>query len=86
MSDQAFRNFVSVEGTITGTETIPFEKKSRHIMLMNDSDSINLCFRFSTAEAFGTLYPGESLTLNLTEEKIILNSSAEVPYRLWAFG
>jgi hypothetical protein len=87
MSDPAYRNFESYEGEIEGSSTITFNKKSRHIMLMNDSNHDDLQFRFTTAEAWGTLKASETLSLNLTEEQIILRSVSDAPtYRLWVFG
>ena len=86
MSDQAYRNFAAIEEELLGSKVCLLEKKSRHIMIMNDSDSADLQFRFTEAESWGTLKATESLSLNLTEEKIILRTSVAVPFRVWAFG
>tara|TARA_R110000772_G_scaffold16184_6_gene46234 strand:- start:6465 stop:6728 length:264 start_codon:yes stop_codon:yes gene_type:complete len=81
-----YANMESIEATLNGTDTVTFNRKSKHIMLMNDSASDNLQFKFHASEAFATLQPTESFAMEMWVAGLLLSTGAAVPYRIWVFG
>ncbi len=86
MADPVYSDFEAIEDTVNGSVIHTLTHKSREIMLMNDSTQVNLTFKFRAGEAYGTLKPGEVMSMNIWAEKVWLQSVSAVPYRLWALG
>ena len=78
-------NLDAREGTVTGDVEIIFNWKPRRIIITNDSTSGDLEFKFNESEAFATLKPTETITLNIAH-KIVLLSGNSIPYRVWGMG
>lgn len=81
-----YANFESYEGSVNGTTTVDLARKSRHIIITNDSASQNLQFKFNSSETLGTLKPTESLVLEIRTKEVYLSSGASVDYRIWVWG
>lgn len=83
-----YSNFQPIENTLNGTETITFNLKAIKLILVNQSATKQLRFKFNNTEDFGTLEPTEELVIEgIYQKKIILNAGSNtVPYRLWVFG
>ena len=79
-----YANFESLEGTLSGEETFTFNRKSRKIVITNDSASADLKYKFNVSEDFGTLKGTESLSLHFWSNQVILNGNG--PYRVWVYG
>ena len=79
-----YSNLESFEGTISAETTVTFERRSRQMVLSNDS-AVNLEFKFNTPETYATLYPGETIVMEVSVPQLILNSTGS-DYRLWVFG
>jgi len=80
-----YRNLESLEGTVTTETTLTLTRKSRRIVITNDSGTNDLSYKFNSTETFGTLKPTETLSLDFTADKIIIDGNV-VPYRIWVFG
>lgn len=78
-------NLSSHEGTVSGVNEITFPWKPRRIMITNDSTSGDLQFKFNQSEAYATLKPTETITLNIAH-KIVLLLGNNIPYRVWGMG
>ena len=78
-------NLDAREGTVLNTTEISFNWKPRRIIITNDSTSGDLKFKFNTSEAYATLKPTETITLNIAH-KIVLLSGNSIPYRVWGMG
>ena len=78
-------NLDSREGIANGSVEIVFNWKPRRIMITNDSTSGDLQFKFNTSEAYATLKPTETITLNIAH-KIVLLDGNNTPYRVWGMG
>lgn len=77
------------EGTVGLTPlTITFPLRARKILIINDSGTRDLQFKFNLIEDYGTLKPKEEMSLYLHSYKVYLDSpdDADVPYRVWGFG
>jgi len=76
------------EGTLASTTlTITFEWKPKRIVLTNDSSLHSLSFKFNSIETYATLKPGETITIeNISLRQLLLSSSSDIPYRVWAHG
>lgn len=86
MSDGGvYANFEAYEGTVSSETTISFNRKSRKIAIINDSSTNNLTYKFNSSETAGTLKPTESLSVYLTSNQVILNSTSAA-YRVWVYG
>jgi len=79
-----YANFEPVEGAVSGEETISLTRKSRHLVITNDSSSNNLYFKFNASEDYGTLMPTETISLYLWTNTIYLNGNGN--YRIWVYG
>jgi hypothetical protein len=80
-----YANFEAIEGTVSGEETFTLKRKSRKVVITNDSASTDLRYKFNSSEDFGTLGGTESLSLYFTTNQVILDGS-NVPYRIWVYG
>lgn len=82
------RNFQPIESTVHETETINFNLSASKLILVNQSSTKNLRFKFSELEDFGTLRPTEELVVEgIYQKKIILDAGTnDIPYRIWVFG
>jgi len=85
MSDAVHANFESYEGTVTTPTTVSFDRKSRKIVILNDSASNDLTYKFKTSQTVGTLKPTESLSVYVRANQVILDSTSAA-YRVWVFG
>ena len=82
----AFTRVSSFEATATNEETINFARGSYQVTVTNDHPSDHLFFKFDAAEAYLTVYAGESITVNIQSTSIIIDAlGLAVPYRIWSF-
>ncbi len=82
-------NFSVSEGTVnTVPVTITFPWRARKIIIINDSSTLNLQFKFNTTESYGTLKSKEEVSLYHHTNTVLLDSpsNASVAYRVWGFG
>jgi len=79
-----YRNFESIEGTADGEELITLVRKSRKLMITNDSGSESLLYKFNSSEGYGTLKPTESLSMHFVTDTIYINGTGD--YRIWVYG
>ena len=84
----AYANFNADEGSTSGSVTITFDWKARHIVITNDSGSKDLEFKFQPGQDFATLKPTETISLYIHSQTVLLNSpsAATVSYRVWGWG
>jgi len=76
-SAERFSSFESFEATLNGEKTISFTRKSRKVVITNDSPKRDLLFKFSSAEDFGTLKPTESVTLSFRTGQVFLSANGD---------
>lgn len=84
-----YANFRPREGTVTAEETLTFDIKCRQVLIMNDSLSTNLLFKWNPSEDFGSLKPDEQVSMNINSRSIIIKSEdgiATASYRVWGIG
>lgn len=82
-----YANFDSYEGQIiNGDGTIELKRKSRKIIIINDSIDKNLNFKFNPQESYGTLRPNETLSIDDMFVTHIYMQGTGVDYRVWVFG
>ena len=84
-----YANFEPKEGTVTAEETLTYNLNYREFLLINDSLTENLLFKFNQTEDFGTLKPDEQVSLKISHRTVILKSSdgvATATYRVWGIG
>ncbi len=82
-------NFSVSEGTVSSSPvTITFPWRARKIIIINDSNTLNLQFKFNTTESYGTLKPKEEVSLYHHTNTVLLDSPSNtaVAYRVWGFG
>jgi len=82
-------NYYPTEGTVNTTPaTITFPWRARKIIIINDSSTKNLQFKFKSNENFGTLKPKEEVSVYHHSYTVLLDSpsNSDVPYRVWGFG
>ena len=82
----AYANLEAIEAQLSGTVTHNLKRKSRQIILTNDSGIDNLQYKFSSSENYATLYPTESITLGVWVRSVYLKSNTLIAYRLWVYG
>ena len=75
-------NFQAIEGTGPATHTL--QRKSRKIVIINDSGSLDLSYKFNASESFGTLKPTETLSLYFVTNQVIISGNCD--YRIWVYG
>lgn len=78
-------NFEALEGTVTTATTLTLKRKSRRIVITNDSPSNDMTYKFNSSETAGTLKPTETISLYFTTNQIII-SGTNSPYRIWVYG
>ncbi len=81
MSD-VLANFESIETNGAATHTLV--RKSRKLIITNDSSSVDLQWKLNASEAFGTLFPTESISMYVTTKTVIVDGGGD--YRIWSFG
>jgi len=81
-----YANLEPIEEVLDGEVTHTFKRKSRQIILTNDSGSANLQYKLNGSEDYATLYPTESITMRVTTRDMYLKSTVAVNYRLWVYG
>lgn len=84
-SHGVYANFEALEGTVTTDTTLTLARKSRRIIITNDHPTNNLSYKFNTTETYGTLKPTETVSMDFTTNKVIINGNS-VPYRIWVYG
>jgi len=85
----SFANFLPKEGTVTAEVTLTWDLRCRQFLIMNDSLSTDLWFKFNSSEDWGTLKPDEQVSMELNHRSIIIRSSDGVTtatYRIWGIG
>jgi hypothetical protein len=75
-------NFEAIEAS--GSNTYTLVRKSRKLIITNDSSSVDLKYKFNETEAFGTLFPTESISLYFTTRTVIVSGNGN--YRIWSYG
>ena len=78
-------NFEALESIVTTETTLTLTRKSRRIVITNDHAANPLSYKFNVSEAFGTIGPTETLSLDFTTNQIIIDGT-NVPYRIWIYG
>ena len=79
-------NFEPLEGTVNGTTTLTLTRKSRRIIITNDSTTSDLQYKFKSSQSYGTLKPTETVALDFNPKQVLLSSGASVAYRIWSYG
>lgn len=83
---QSYANQDPREGTVLSEETITFNWRPMKILVINDSPTTALKFKFNQSEEFATLYPAEEFSAKMASRIIIIKSAdgiTSVPYRIW---
>jgi len=71
------------EGSVSGIVTIALIRRSREIVITNDSPN-DLQFKFNQSEVYATLRPDETISMkHLTNEVLLAGNGA---YRVWSRG
>lgn len=78
-----YANFDSQEGTVSGTATVALARKSRKLIITNDSAN-DLQFKFNSSETFGTLRPNETFSAEVWTRTVYLSGNGA--YRIWSIG
>ena len=81
-----YANFDSIESSVDGEATVNFKWDMRNVLIINDSGSKELSFKFNSAERFATLSPKQTISLKITTREVLLSTKGSVPYRIWATG
>ena len=82
-------NFSPSEGTVNAAEvTVTFPWRAMKVLIINNSGTRELQFKFNASESFGTLKPYEEFSSYHHTNKVILDSpdNGDVEYRVWGFG
>ena len=75
------------EGTVNGTSTITLARRSRRLVITNDSGLRDLQFKFNDAETYATLKPTETISMEFSTVKVLLaTSGGSAAYRIWVHG
>jgi hypothetical protein len=86
MSTGVYANLESIEGNLNGNLTHTLARKSRQIVLTNDSADYELKFKFNESEEFATLKPTETISMTVWVRNVILQAPFLTAYRLWVYG
>jgi len=79
--------YVDEDTLAATTKTYTFDWKPKRFVLLNDSSTQTLQFRLNPSETYATLKAGETVTVeHVSIRNLYLNSTGNVPYRLWAHG
>ena len=73
----------SQEGTVSGTATVSLARRSRKLIITNDSAN-NLQFKLNSSESYGTLKPTETVSMEVSTRTVYLSGNGA--YRIWNFG
>jgi len=67
---------------------ITFPWRARKILIINDSSTRDLQFKFNESESYGTLKPKEEMSLYIHSYTVYLDSPDDIniSYRVWGFG
>ena len=79
-----FSNFKAYEGTLSGEETIVFPWRAYRLLLMNDSGSADVLFRFHEGANTATLLPTEVFAAEGSWKEATLTGTGA--YRMWIYG
>lgn len=85
----SYSNFRPVEGVVTAEETLTFDFRCKQFLIINDSLTTELLFKFNSSESFGSLKPDEQVSMEINHKSIIIKSSDGVTtatYRIWGIG
>lgn len=85
----SYANFRPKEGTVTAEETLTFDFRCKRFLIINDSLTGDLLFKFNPSEDYGTLHADEQVSMEMNHKNIILKSSdgiATAAYRVWGIG
>lgn len=84
----SFANGYNYEATLnTTSDTINFPVYVRELQITNDASSGNLQYKFNSSETYRTLKPGETSRVeNIRTNKLLINATGNVPYRIWGLG
>lgn len=83
--DSVLANLEAIEATLNGAVTHTLKRKSRKLVITNDSPTAELNYKFNESEDYASLKGTESLSMYFTTNKIYLTGN-NVPYRVWVFG
>ena len=83
MSD-VLANFEAIESNGSNTHTLT--RRSRKLIITNDSSNLNLEWKLNESETFGTLFPTESISMYVTTRQVVTQADGSVNYRIWSFG
>lgn len=67
-------------------KTIIFTKFMSEVILINDSSSEEIGFKFSESSEFATLKPKETIPVCIKIQTVYLCSTAVAEYRIWGVG
>jgi len=81
-----YRNLETFEDSLNGQVVLTLARKSRQIVITNDSGIAVLQFKFNSSETYGTLKPTETISMEFITDEIYLSSDANVTYRVWSYG
>jgi len=79
-------NFEALEGSVNGELTIPLTRRSRRVIITNDSSTKDLEYKFKASQDYGTLKPTETIALDFNPKFVLLRTTAAVDYRIWSYG
>lgn len=85
MSYGVYANQEPFSGTASSLTTIDLKRKSRKVMILNDSSSLDLQYKFNLSEEWATLKGTETFSAGFTTKTIYL-SGIGVPFRVWSLG
>jgi len=75
------------EGSASGSSTVTLNRRSRKLVITNDSASNDLQFKFVSSASYATLKPTETISMEFITRTILLNVvSGSAPYRIWSYG
>lgn len=80
-----YANLEATEGNTNNIQSIILARKSCKIILINDSSSSDLKYRFNESENWATLKPTEILSMYFRTRTIYLQGT-NIPFRFWSYG
>ena len=85
-SGNVYANLESIEDSLDGELILTFKRKSRQIVILNDSGSADLQYKFNESEDYATLKPTETEAIEIWAKTLYLKTVASVNYRVRVFG
>lgn len=76
-------NFEALEGTLNGASTLTLARRSRQLIITNDSTT-DMSFKLNSSETYGTLKPTETITMDVSTRTLYLSGYGA--YRVWVYG